>query len=274
MKTALFVLAVAIACAGCGNNLAGPAGTPLLGPPGGLAALSVDSAHVSVIWTPPSDVTDTSFAGYVLAWGTVADTLPKTAVQFTAGPLSRGATAFSIRSRLKNGQTSDAAVITWAPAWRFDAVPIIVTEYNSAQQTGVPGVDAGTSTTNPATVGLLDANADSTLDFYLWGPANSPLQLLSASQYDPGWHQTLFSTATTPSQDLNASLASFPPDNTFTLQSVTLADNVIYYVKVQGNTGEINYARVHVHLLPGGTFPSRQVDIRISLQRVSRLPYA
>jgi hypothetical protein len=273
MKTLVSVFAVVIVCAGCGNNLAGPAGSPLLLPPGGLTALSVDSAHVRLFWTAPSGAADTTFAGYLLTWGTVADTLSKTAVQFTAGPLGRGATPFSIRSLLKSGQTSDPASITWAPAWRFDAVPIVVTEYNSAQQTGIPGVDAGTRTTNPQAVGLLDANADSTLDFYLWGPSNSPLQLVSASVYNPGWHQTLFSSVTTPSPDLNAPVASFPADNTFTDETVTLADNLIYYVKIQGNTGEINYLRVHVHILPG-SYPGRQVDIRISLQRVSRLPYA
>jgi hypothetical protein len=273
MKTLLSVFAVAVVCAGCGNNLAGPAGTSLLLPPGGLAALALDSAHVRLQWTAPSNAADTTFAGYVLVWGSIIDTIPKTAVLFTVGPLGRGATTFSIRSLLRNGQTSDPASITWAPAWRFDLVPIIITEYNSSQQTGIPGVDAGTRTTDPRAVGLLDADADSTLDFYLWGPSASPLQLLSASVYNPGWHQTLFSTVTTSSLDLNAPLASFPADNTFTLENVTLVDNVIYYVKMQGSTGEINYVRVHVHLLPG-SYPSRPVDIRISLQKVSRLPYA
>lgn len=273
MKTVLLVLAVA-ACAGCGNNLAGPAATPLLLPPGGLTAFSADSAHVRLGWTAPADAADTTFAGYVLSWGIAADTLPKTSLQFTAGPLPRGATTFSIRSRLKDGKMSDAVQISWAPAWRFDAVPIVVTELNAPLQTGFPGVDAGTGTSDPKSVGLLDANADSTLDFYLSGPANSPLQLLSAGAYNPGWHQTLFSTQTTPSTDLNAPLATFPQDNTFTLQNVTLADGVIYYAKIHGNTGEINYVRVHVHIIPGGAFGSRQVEIRISLQKVPRLLYA
>jgi hypothetical protein len=273
MKTVFLVLAVVV-YAGCGDNLAGPAAvTPLLLPPGGPTALSVDSAHVRLGWTAPSGASDTTFAGYVLAWGTVADTLPKTSLQFIAGPLGRGASTFTIRSLLKNGQTSVAAAITWAPAWRFDALPIIVTEYNPSLQTGFPGVDAGTRTTDPGALGLLDANADSTLDFYISGPAGSPLQLLSAAAYNPGWHQTLFSTQTTPSPDLNAPLTSFPPDNTFTLQNATLADHVIYYAKIQGNTGEINYVRVHVHLLPG-SYPGRQVEIRISLQKVPRLLYA
>jgi hypothetical protein len=274
MKTALYVIAAACLCAGCGNNLAGPAGTPLFLPPGALTALSVDSAHVRLGWTAPGGSTDTTFAGYVVAWGTVSDTIGKTALQFTAGPLARGATTFSVRSLKKGGGVSDPATITWAPAWRFDAVPIVVTEYNGALQSGSPGLDAGSATTDPRAVGLLDANADSTLDFYLSGPAGSGLQFVSASVYNAGWHQTTFSTVTTSSADLNAQLQVFPADNTFTLLSVTLTDNVIYYVRTVGNAGEVNYVRVHVHLVPGGAVPNRQVDIRISLQRVSRLPYA
>ena len=273
MKTVLLVIAVVI-CAGCGNNLAGPAGTPSLLPPGSLVALSVDSAHVRLSWTAPSVATDSTFAGYVVAWGIVADTLPKSSSGFTAGPLARGATTFQVRSLLKSGQASDAATITWAPAWRFDAIPVIVTEYNSTQQTGSPGVDIGTATSDPHSVGLLDPGADSTLDFYLSGPAGSPLELVTAALFNPGWHQTLFSTASTSSPDLNASLGAFPQDNTFTLQTVTPADNTIYYVKAVGNTGQINFARIHVHLVPGGAYPSRQVEIRISLQKISRLLYA
>jgi len=274
MKRVLGVVAAVLLCEGCGNNLAGPAGTSLLTSPGSFSALSVDSAHVSLSWTAPAAAVDTTFTGYVLSWGTVSDTLARSALQFTAGPLPRGATAFSIRSLQKGGSPSDAATITWAPAWRFDAVPIVVTEYNAPLQTGSPGVDAGTGTSNPSAVGLSDANADSTLDFYLWGPSDSPLEILSASQYNPGWHQTLFSTVATPSADLNAPLTSFPADNTFTLQTVTIADNTIYYVKVVGNTGEINYVRVHVHMLSGGSYPARAIEVRISLQKVSRLPYA
>jgi hypothetical protein len=228
---------------------------------------------VGLQWAAAAGASDTSFAGYILRWGSVTDTLPRLDDRFTAGPLPRGAATFSIRSLLKNGQMSDPATITWAPASRFDAVPIIVTEYNQPLQSGRPGVDAGTGTTNPEAIGLVDANADSTLDFYLWGPAGSPLQFFSAGVFNPGWHQTLFSTVSTQAQDLNAPLASFPPDNTFSLQSVTLEDYRIYYVKTVGDTGEINYVRVHVHLLPG-SYPARQVEIRISLQKVSRLPYA
>ncbi len=275
MKNVLVLLAAAALCAGCGNNLAGPSGGNSLRPPTGLSALSVDSSHVRLSWTPSANAGDTTFAGYVVAWGIVADTIAKSAVQFVAGPLGRGAVTLSVRSILKSGLISDAVLITWAGAWRFDAVPIIVTEYSSAQQAGIPGVDAGTGTTNPRAVGILDADADSSLDFYVFGggPQSSPLQILSASNYNASWHQTLFSTITTPSMDLNAPLAAFPSDNTFISQALTLTDNTIYYAKVQGNAGEINYIRVHVHFL-GGPAPGRQVAVRISLQKAPRIPYA
>jgi hypothetical protein len=272
MKLVLTVV-VAIIWAGCGNNLAGPAGTSILRAPSALTALSVDNAHVQVNWTAPADAADTTFRGYIFSWGTVTDTIARTAVQFTAGPLSAGAVTFSIRSLLRSGQMSDAAQITWAPAWRFDASPLVITEYNSALQTGLPGVDVGTATSDPQAVGFADPNADSTLDFYLYGPGGSSLQLVSANIYNPGWQATLFSTVSTLSQDLNAPLAAFPQDNTFTLTAVTITDNTIYYVKATGNTGAVNYVRVHVHLA-GGSYPSRPANIRISLQRVSRLPYA
>ncbi len=273
MKRVIAVIAAAVLWTGCGNNLAGPAGNSLLRPPSALTALSVDNAHVQVNWSAPGDASDTTFRGYIISWGTVTDTIAKTPLQFTAGPLSPGAVTFSIRSLLKSGQVSDPASITWAPAWRYDAAPIVLTEYNSALQSGVPGLDVGSGTSDPKSVGLQDANADSTLDIYLYGPGGSDLQLVSASVYNAGWHQTYFSTVSTPSADLNAPLAAFPQDNTFTAQTVTPADNTIYYVKATGNAGEVNYVRIHVHLL-GGNFPNRQVEIRLSLQKISRLPYA
>jgi hypothetical protein len=274
MKCLLGVVAALILCEGCGNNLAGPAGSSLLRPPGNFAAFSIDSAHVSLSWTAPAAAAETTFTGYAVYWGSVSDTLPRSALQFTAGPLSRGATTFSIRALQKGESPSDPASITWAPAWRFDAVPITLSEYNSAQPGSTPpGLDVGTATTNPSALGFGDAGADSALDFYVYGPGGSPLQLLSASVYNPGWHQTFISTVTTSSLDLNAPISAFPGDNTFTDQTVTLSDNMIYYVKTTGNAGEIYYARIHVHLL-AGSFPNRAIEVRISLQRVSRLPYA
>jgi len=274
MKRALALFAAVILWEGCGNNLAGPsASSSALRPPSNLEAIAIDSAHVRLVWTAPQDASDTAFAGYSVAWGATVDTAGRTAVLFTAGPLARGAAQFQVRSLLKTGQSSDAAAITWAPAWRFDQPPLAVTEYNPPLQSGTPGVTAGSAARNPALVGFSDLTADSTMDFYLYGPSGSPLQLVSGSVYNAAWHATYFSTQSTSSADLNAPLGAFPPDNTFTNQSVALTDNTIYYATISGNAGDVYYIRLHVHLT-GGSFPSRTAEIRISLQRVPRLPYA
>ncbi|HTS00300.1 MAG TPA: hypothetical protein VML00_11135, partial [Bacteroidota bacterium] len=171
-------------------------------------------------------------------------------------------------------QASDAATITWAPAWRFDAAPIVATEYNPGLQSGTPGISAGSSVRNPAAIAISNPGvADTTMDFYLYGPAGGALELVSASVYSSGWHTTTFSTQSTSSADLNAPLGAFPPDNTFTQQNVTVSDNTIFYAKISGNAGEIYYIRLHVHLT-GGSTGSRTAEVRISLQRVPLLPYA
>ncbi|HTO95370.1 MAG TPA: hypothetical protein VMM80_13345 [Bacteroidota bacterium] len=274
MKRAFVLIAAVILCEGCGNNLAGPSSSSSpLRPPSNLQALALDSAHVRLTWTAAQNAADTSFRGYVVAWGSTADTIAKSAVQFTAGPLARGQATFQVRSLLTSGQASDAATITWAPAWRFDASPIVAEEFNSSLQSGTPGVSAGSATRNPAGVGFSDPSADSTMDFYLYGPAGGPLQLLSASVYNAGWHATFFSAQTTAAADLNTPLPAFPPDNTFALQAVTLSDNTVYYARISGNAGEVYYCRVHIHFT-GGSFPNRTAEVRISLQKVPRLPYA
>ena len=275
MKRAFVLIAAVILWEGCGNNLAGPsASNSALRAPSNLQALSLDSAHVRLTWTAPQDASDTSFAGYSVAWGATADTLARTAVQFTAGPLASGQATFQVRSLLKNGQASDPVAITWAPAWRFDQSPVVVTEYNPSLQTGTPGVSAGSAVRNPSPVAFSNPGAaDTTMDFYLYAPAGGALELVSANVYSAAWHTTSFSTQSTSSGDLNAPLAAFPPDNTFTLTSVNVADNTIYYAKISGNAGETYYIRVHCHLA-GGSYPSRVVEVRISLQKVPRLPYA
>jgi len=275
MTRAFVLIAAVLLWEGCGNNLAGPSSTSsALRPPSNIAALSVDSAHVRLSWTGAQNAADTSFRGYVVAWGAIADTIAASATQFTAGPLGRGAATFAVRSLLKNGQASDAATITWAPAWRFDASPVVATEYNPSLQSGSPGVAAGSAARNPSAESFSSPGiADTTMDFYLYGPAGGALELVSANVYSAGWHTTVFSSQSTASTDLNAPLGAFPPDNTFTLSSVIVADNTIYYAKISGNAGEVYYIRVHVHLT-GGSFPSRTAEVRISLQKVPMLPYA
>jgi len=114
------------------------------------------------------------------------------------------------------------------------------------------------------------------MDLYLSGGNGSveePLQLQSTSLLASTWNMTLFSTVNHPATGLDYYLASFPAASTFSLDHVPVTDNTIYYARIVGDGGTSNYARIHVHR-PGGSFPIRAVEVKVSLQRGAGLLYA
>ena len=271
MKRLIYALLAGAILGGCGKNLAPPSDNSLQ-PPGNLTALSVDSAHVQIGWTASPNAADTDFAGYLVSYSTKTDTVVRTLLTDLAGPLPAGLSTFSVRSRTNNGLTSGAASITWAPAARFDTPPLTIYEYYQSVGGVICAVDAGSRTTNPLAVAIDVAGAPK-VDFYMEGLSGQPLQILSASLFSANLNATTFSTVTTASPSLDAPLAAFPPNSTFTQTTIALSDNTIYYAQVQGDPGEVNYIRFHIHLLGGG-YPNRSAEVRISLQRVSRVAIA
>jgi hypothetical protein len=75
------------------------------------------------------------------------------------------------------------------------------------------------------------------------------------------------------SDDLNLALAAFPDPSTFTESAVRITDNTIYYARVAGDLGAAYYVRLHAHIIGGGQ-RAREVQLRVSLQRLSGVPYA
>ena len=129
---------------------------------------------------------------------------------------------------------------------------------------------AGSRSSNPKTVNM-DPNLPQSPDFYLVGPAGQPLELRSANLFFSSFKITLFSPVVDASPSLDNYLASFPA--TYTLDHVPVQDDRIYYARENGDLGEVNSIRVHIHLL-SGVFPNRSAEVRLSLQRVSGLLYA
>lgn len=151
MKSMCAVILLAGLLAGCGDNQSGPGQDFTLEPPAAVRAFSVDSTHVRVHWDKSVSASESSFGGYLLSWGTVTDTLSAAVLRFTAGPLPPGLTQFTLRSRRNDGRVSAPVSISWAPAYRFDAIPLVIYEIDDSTSGRPNGIDAGTQLTNPST---------------------------------------------------------------------------------------------------------------------------
>ena len=272
MKTLTALSALLFVFAGCGSNSAGPGLDYTLEPPAAIRAFSVDSTHVRIHWDASTSATEPTFGGYIISWGTFNDTLSAAVFRYTAGPLPPGLTQFSLRSRRTDGRVSPTISIAWAPAYRFDASPLVIYEIDDSTGAHPTGIDAGTQSTNPAAI-VINPLAQARLDFFLQGHAGQPLLLSSANQYNSQWNGTVFSTESVVSASLDTARATFPASNSFSLLNVPVQDNTIYYAQVLGDGGQINYIRFLVRVL-AGSFPNRSIEIRISLQRAAGVPIA
>ena len=114
-----------------------------------------------------------------------------------------------------------------------------------------------------------------TLDLFFNGDTaltHQSLSMWSANLLVGSYNQTRFSTQTDGAASLDFPLSAFPAENTFVKDSISAMDNTIYYVKVVGDLGQFNYARIHLHITQA--YPNRIIQVRVSLQRVAGLPFA
>ena len=277
-KLYLLVAVLAAFTLGCEDNVPSPAPVAAFLPPTGLKALSVNQTTVSLQWTAAGGSGDSTFAGYVVQVGGQRDTLGKATTSFIADSLPPGESEFHVSSLRVDGVRSDAAVIRWAPATRFDSTYLV---YENASPVSVrpEGFNVGTTTTNPSVmpIDLNDPMVEQTMDLFFNGDSvetRQSLSMWSAHLRLATLSRTFFSTQTNGSPSLDFPLAQFPPENTFTKDSIAVVDNTIYYAKVVGDPLQVNFARLHLHIRPGTSVPNRIIEVRVSLQRVPGLLYA
>jgi hypothetical protein len=271
------VFVMGLVVLGCGDNLASPTQQSELGPPANLKAFSVDASTVRLQWGPAPGASDSLFAGYRVQWGGVVDSVGKAVLLFDADSLLPGEILFTVISRKVNGELSNGATIRWAPAARFD-VPFALYEYRVQDPNRNSGIEIGTQSMDPSALPLpAGSTAVPGMDIYLYGGQGQladPLELRSASLYTGDWNATAFSTVTDHAASLDFPLAAFPALSTFTEDHMAVSDSTIYYVRVQGDNQEFNFARLHIRVRPGTAFPDRAVEIRVSLQKAPGVPYA
>jgi hypothetical protein len=200
------------------------------------------------------------------------DSVPRTQTTKILRGLPPGRTTFAVLTVLTNGVVSDPATFQWAPASRFDSPPIIIYEDPGTGGTRPRGMRVGSKTTGPYAVVLTTQNASQVVQLILDGSGAQPLRLQSPTYVLQNALLTLFSSTSHASTSLNYYLSSYPA--TYDRDDVPIIDNTIYYLRLRGDNGETNYARVHVHITPGAAFPNRSVEIRVSLQRVAELQLA
>jgi hypothetical protein len=269
MKGVLIPLGTAlalIALAGCGENIPIEPDLPSRAPRN-LSAYSAGDASVALSWAAPTDSADSSFTGFQVRYGSQVVDLPRTARNYPATGLATGESLFEVVAKRSSG-TPESASIRWAPAARFDNATDLP-EYIYLIPTA-SGFDAGDSLFNPTSLPL-EASSQGRMDLYVQqtSETDTALAMKSARIYNAGWRPTVFSTVSHPSTSLNYAAKEFPAENTFNIYTQRLVTNTIYYAKTIGVDGSVHYARLHVRVVPGLSFPSRRVEIRVSLQRAA-----
>jgi hypothetical protein len=268
--SSLYLILFVFAC-GCGDNIGNPPASIVLSPPQNLKALSLSSTSVRIEWSAPATGVDSTLLGYIVAGGGRTDSVSVTQRSIIKGGLLTGPSTFSVYAFKLDGTRSNAATITWAPAARFDSA-YVLHEKNTVISQYMDGLHVGSTATDPYTMVLepTQPNVQQDLHLVLYGGSQQiqePLAFWSDHLFVGSFNHTFFSTQVDPSSSLDLPLASFPAEETFTKDTIRIADNSIYYVKVIGDPGQVNYARIHVRYVLGSAFPDRRIEIRISLQR-------
>jgi hypothetical protein len=273
------LLFLVIAFAACEDNIEDPTLAVTFGPPQYPQALSVNGSTVSLTWLPGVGSSDETFVGYIVEFGSIEDSIPKSNIFYIADALPAGSVLFNLYSYRTDGPRSDVASIRWAAADRFDT-PLELTEYFVQDPQRQSGLDLGSQSDDPSTIQIepIDTVVLAKMDCFLHGGSgvvSDSLQLWSAYLYRSDLRRTFFSTVRHSAQSLDYPLATFPASGTFSRDTITVADNTIYYARLTGvSRFDTLYARFHVQIVDGLAFPFRKIIITVSLQRVPGVPYA
>ncbi|MDH4070378.1 MAG: fibronectin type III domain-containing protein [Ignavibacteria bacterium] len=275
----LFGVLFALVLAGCGEHIQDPQMAVTIGPPQSLGAVSQTGSSVTLHWSAGIGDGDPTFLGYIVDYGGIEDSVPKTQLGYLAESLPPGATLFNVHSYQSDGPRTDPATILWAPADRFE-INAIVVEYFLQAPGRISGFSMGSETRNPNSMAIepIDTTVLGELDFYLYGSngvVENPLSLYGAQLFRSDFRRTEFSTVSDSAANLNFPLGQFPDESTFVLDSVSVAENRLYYLRIRSDNGVDHlYGRIHVRISPGRIFPDRQVTINVSLQRTPGVPFA
>jgi hypothetical protein len=297
------VAMLGIAAVGCNDNPTTPNGTA----PAAVTsfkATSMSATSVGLTWTPGDTVTGTT---YNVSWtGDLnADKGSANGISGTS-TVATGLTAgqsytFSVTA-VRNGETSSASTVKWAPADRYSSdqgnTTISIKMYEKASANG-SGLLLDPTLGGPKNVsassGLPIAELQKVQLVILANDANSTFGIGPAYAFDAykavnDFYSKLYiGDSTYVASSLDTWYDNKPID-----QRILLPDGNIsaytgipnapggtqgqgFYVRI-GDAGAYHYARVFINNVGGkllqGSAPNRYVELTISYQKTANLPYA
>jgi hypothetical protein len=270
----LLAIVLAVVALDCGDNTetVSPAGS--VSPPQNLKAFSLNKQAVRLQWTAPPEANDSSFKGYLIQWGGKQDSLQKSVLSYTVDSLASGEATFTLYSRTKSGTVSTGASIHWAPADRLPGTYTLL-EFIQPSSVTNTAIDVGTGGGSAQVVSANDASP-SFVDFYLFGGnvGGDTLKFEAADVRLGGTYKpSRFSSVMHSSTTLDYYLSAFPDQGSFTLQSIAVAPNTIYYAYfLNPSQTKRYYARILV--ISVSLSAPRSVVMQISLQRAADTPFA
>ncbi len=296
----MFLIALfAIILAACSDTTTGPADdTRTPGKPDSAMATTTNDSTIRLKWKASIDENDTAFVGYIVKMtgddgSTAMDTVAKNYNPLQVTGLDAGVIyTFEISSLFKNGNASASTVVSWSPAYRFtksaDGVSSIkLYETTSDLGSGVDAYDSeleGPKTLTVANGEFWTLGLDTRNDNVIIA---SPSEISYNYPSTPGYTEISQNYWDTPSLDvIYDSQALNYDEGKFSTLSINLNDltsslsnNLVLIIRTK-ESGENNwhYAKVMVKKVNGewlqGTAPNRYVEVEISYQTKSNVPYA
>ena len=266
----------------CSDNSTTPTeNTAVPNAPTGLMANSIDKSTVGLKWTLSSSEKDSLFKGYTIdiTGGASMNTieLAKGSTNVDISNLSIGTEyTFTVKAVYTNGKTSVAAVISWAPAYRFTDIKLY--ESASGYGSGLQLYEATSGLPQNLTVGnkeKWDIGLDTKLESYDIGTP----YLLSYTGFDETNTKktliiidTLHKNVTSLDDVYDTQLMMPTTANSVNFNGVTTGF-IIVVKTVEGNFAKILLKPSGGQLLQG-TSPNRYVLVDISYQKIVNKPYA
>ncbi len=275
------------------NN--GPTYDRPLEPPTNPKAFSVDDSTVAVYWSPSKNedlsvfdkyrVTALDDTGAVVVIASTA-TSRDTSIEISGlagGRIYRMSIVATVVATASGYTESQPAVITWAPAPRFNAdTSGLLRLYETIGYPDSSGLIVfDTTLGGPRRMSLVAPGRDSLYMDFVVTSLGTPMYIGTAEYYNASWRRSRFSTVIDFGSSLDYPRSSPPDTSTYTQtfievpNSLVSASAIVYFRTQEGNYGRMLLRRdPSKGIIIWGAYPYRYLTLELSYQTKPDIPYS